>query len=1138
MTALSQLLPDTTTLFAQRDSARSGMAGLVGALGALQRGGAESPIGAVVGVLGQVRGRLDIDVSRLTEQLPDAIQTIQNALPASVVEFIESIDQQYQQAHAFLADSPLADAAGSDDLQQAALAVIDDALALFRARLGELAGGIVGAEKLAEIADVLAAFERFRSDFPAHRDEFLPFLSRYLIGVAPDLLRQPLDQLAIVEDALGLAGTATFDAAIAASRQAADQAYADLLAAIGALDPAQAAGYTRIIGALDVLDAATGALIDTALPLYAGAQAVVENPAWHAALEAYQAALEAVPLEQIPSIDDVVDTIDSALGDLLARLLMSLGPEEIRGRLEQLNRAVRDTFLTSPLGQVRRTLLGFLNDIRDAIARIPTEIIQQTIEQMLGRVRSELEQLGIDRLGDQIADAFEQARAFIVENLNMQVIDRVKDALRGLADQARNLPVADLVANLDGAITQLQGAITQIEQMVGDQVEALKGLLAQLDTLSFEPISNEVIGEITSVKNRLQAINPNALSDVEKLALRGALAVLDAIDLKGQISDQLKPAYHSVEADVKRLLDDITAALHQFLDQIGILSPDTLLGPIHDLLGQVAGALSGLSGRAATAPLQRLADEAIAELDKLSPAQLLDPLQEPYAAMMRMVDQIDPERWLAPLNALYAEIDKLIDKVDLVPLMESLDQQRALLFAEARDAMLSGIDGLDLPAPLDAFLAELRPLIGGLADALFGDPAAAVPQVAANLRGRYRLTSLFAPLDLAFDQLLQLLDQIPHDDLVTTLEALRQGLGFGLSQLDPADLPGRFRAMRAALAERAPERLLTGALSLPALRASFQAWVELAPDSQRAAIVAVQARFDLAIQVVVPGAPASRIAPLTQAHNALLVSLDQRAASLDVAGASAAYRRLRAGLDRLLPDFLRQPQPLSYDDVMAGIATLRPSTRAARLDATLEHFLDRVQPLVDQIADLTNGFFGALRDAVQLVNPLTLRDSVAEIYDAIRAKVRVIDPLALAAAIRTDILEPIMAPLRAIDPAAIKARLQALYDAALAALRDGARQILDQVAAALDDLLRQIRAQVKALIGQIEATITQALHAIEQVIDQIEGLVFVEILGRLRRLIDQLGISFDQELDRVLSAFDQMLHAIPLGGSVSAGVAA
>ena len=52
----------------------------------------------------------------------------------------------------------------------------------------------------------------------------------------------------------------------------------------------------------------------------------------------------------------------------------------------------------------------------------------------------------------------------------------------------------------------------------------------------------------------------------------------------------------------------------------------------------------------------------------------------------------------------------------------------------------------------------------------------------------------------------------------------------------------------------------------------------------------------------------------------------------------------------------------------------------------------------------------------------------------------------------------------------------------------------------------------------------------------VEQLVFVDILARLGGAIDNLGMSFDAELDRVRNSFDSMLNAIPLGSSASVSV--
>jgi hypothetical protein len=1136
---LLQRIPDTSLLLQQRGSVQARAGSLSASLAALSRGEAGSALGPLVGALGQVQARLDIDVSGLTTRLPSALDTVRNALPPSALEFVESIEGGYGAARDFLRDSPLAQAVADGDAQRAGLAVIEEALSIFGSRLSELAGGIINPDALAAIAQTFADFERFRTNLPAHRDELLPFLAQNLVGVAPDLLEAPLGHLEAFYGALApIEGGAR--AALAPRVAALEKAYVELLAAIDGLDPAAAAGYALVQTRLAALEVATDALLTALPPAYQGAQAALDNALWGTLFSAYRDLLDAVPLEQVPTLDDVVAALAEALGEILSRLGMVLGVEELAGRVETLTRTVRDTFVNSALGQVRSTLAGFLGDIRTAVEGVPTEVIQQTVEQLLGRVRQELESLGIDQVGDQIAAAFAEAEQFITTTINAQLVAQARAALAGLLSQLRGLPIAELFANLRGVLGQLQSLIDDIEREVGGALTSLEGLLGQLEDLSYEPLSDAVIAEIDALKAQLQQINPNALSDVEKLAIRGALAVLEEVDLSARIGGELKPAYHSLEGDVKHLLDELADLLARFREQLGIFDPEQLMAPVRDAFGQLGGALGQLNGRALATPLYAQVDALAARLNDLAPQRLLDPLQAPYDAMMGVVGRLDPAQWLEPLDELYAAIDSLISKIDVTPLFDELDRRQRQLFADARQAILGGLDALDLPEPLRGFLQQLRPFVEGLTDALFGDPSGELTRLSADLRTQLRLSNLFAPLDLAFDQLMELARSLPPADLDGAVNGIRQGLGVGLRALDPAAVIDRLRAAQGQLAALNPARLCGGALSLPALKLSFEARVAAAPPDRQGDIVALRARFDAVFALVAPGLEASRLDPLVQRHEALQGALRRRIVALDATGAGAAYARVHAQLGRLLPAFLTGGGgPLSHDEVLAGLESMRPSRKAAPLDALVEQFLAQVEPLADALADLTNGFFGALRDVLALVNPLALRGDVAAIYDAVRAKVRVLDPAALAQTIRDDLLAPLQAPLAAINPATIKARLADLFASLVRALTEGVRRILDDLAAALDETLRGIRAELEALLGQLRQATEETLGGVREVLERVENLVFVELLERLRRAIDNLGMSFDRELDRILAAFDAMLDAIPLDGAeagVSVGI--
>jgi hypothetical protein len=124
----------------------------------------------------------------------------------------------------------------------------------------------------------------------------------------------------------------------------------------------------------------------------------------------------------------------------------------------------------------------------------------------------------------------------------------------------------------------------------------------------------------------------------------------------------------------------------------------------------------------------------------------------------------------------------------------------------------------------------------------------------------------------------------------------------------------------------------------------------------------------------------------------------------------------------------------------------------------------------------------------------------------------------------------VLEPLRALDPAALRVRLDLTFSRAVAALRDGVTAVLGSVAEVVDERLAVLRAAVEKVIGTLRTALQTAGKQLRGVVQEVEDLVLVDLLGRLERLVGNLGASFDTELDRVRSAFDDMLAAIPLQG--------
>jgi hypothetical protein len=558
------------------------------------------------------------------------------------------------------------------------------------------------------------------------------------------------------------------------------------------------------------------------------------------------------------------------------------------------------------------------------------------------------------------------------------------------------------------------------------------------------------------------------------------------------------------------------------------------LGPINGVLDEANALLDQLNARTLLAPLYTQIESLQAMLQTLAPGRLLAPLQALFDGSLGLLNRLDPAQWVAPLNDLYAQIDRLISVVDITPVMDELDRKQRELLGKARDAILNGFDALNLPAPLDGFLAQMRPIIELATDALFGDPDTQLKQIGLAIRQQVRLSTLFAPLDDLFLRLVALVEGVPPADLVTAMNTLRQSIGVGLEVLNPQALIAQLRAAYGRLQEIAPASLLGQTLSLSSLKAYFAVQAETAPPARSGDVLAVSARFDAVLSVTTPGPSGSRYAALAARHARLLDSLRRRINALDHSAASGHYAALRANLDRVLPDFLRQPAPLTHAEILAGLARMRPSAKLAPVEELFTRFLQQLQPYEEAIEPAVNGFFGALREIVLLLNPLSLRDAVASIYAAIRQKTRILDPAQLTAAINA-ILEPIKTAVGALSPAAFAARLDASYNNVVGTVSGVLRALLDDLVGVIDGQLRTLRAGLRAVLDQLKAALDVALAAVQALLGQIEDLIFVEIIERLGQVIDNLGVSFDQELDRVANAFDEMLAAIPLGGGAGDG---
>jgi methyl-accepting chemotaxis protein len=1131
-----QGFPDIRTLLSAQGTATLRVNDVDGLVRTMVTDPPHSPLEALSTAFQHVDAHLNIDVSGFSTQLPQTLQRIQNALPSDTIDYVRALDLAYSAAQDFLQSGTLISAMPGDvDLPTAALGAIDQAFDLFDSRLNGLVGQLIDLDTLTHIRGVFASVEEFRTDFAAHRAEFLPFITSNLIGATPDVLDVALAQR---DQALAVFQPLQADP-LAPPRHALANAFDDLDSAINGLDPADANGYVEIQARLTVAETAINALLDALDALYVQLGQLVDRQPWATLFSDYTARLAAIRIENTFSVDQVLDSLVAMLEELLAQFNALAGADDLTQRIRKLSQTVHTAFAGSPLGQVNQQLKAALEQIRQFIEGIPAQQARAAVEDMLTHVKQELDALGIGQISARITNAFQDVDTFVTSNINEELTKQIETALTDLAGQFQNLPLKDLPELLQGVLDKVGALIADAGRTLKGYLDDLKSFAGELEQLSFKPVSDNVIGEIDDIKRRLQAINPDALSDVEKLALRAAFAALKAIDLESAVVKGLKDEFGLAQGAFKGQLARLGDLLDQLRKKVGTLDPHQILGPVLDVLQQLSALLDQLNGAVLLKPLYDQADKWLEKLDALSPGKLLDALQAPYDAVRQVVNSLDPDEWTAPLRELYAQIEQIVTLVDVTPLFDELDQREKALFASVRTTLIEALNNLNLPEPFNAFWIEIRSLLETATDAIFSDPASELQQIGVDLRARFQLSSVFDPLDAVFDQLVVMIEAVPSDDLTEAMNRIRETIGVALEALDPAKIVSHLQDGLGQLSDLAPAALLAQPLAMPALKLRFQAKVAAAPPDRAGDVVAATAQFDAVFTLIDPAPPASRVQRLTQTHAALVNSLRTKINSLDTSAASRAYAALRAKLDQVLPDFLRQTTPLTHDKILAGIQALRPSARVAGVNQAVNQFLASLQPLEAALTPAMNEFFGNIREMVMLVNPLSLKDGIEDIYDALYDQLQSLDPDALAASLRANVFDPLADPLQAIDPKRLKAQVEETYQDAVDAVKTRVKDILDKVRNIVNEQLRAIRKELQGLLNSIQDTLTDTVNDAKTIADGVEQLVLVEWLDRLNQVADNLGVSFGAELDRVRSAFDEMLAAIPLGeGSASVTISA
>ena len=616
--------------------------------------------------------------------------------------------------------------------------------------------------------------------------------------------------------------------------------------------------------------------------------------------------------------------------------------------------------------------------------------------------------------------------------------------------------------------------------------DAIEGTTQALETVSFAPLTDQVIAEIDKLTAAFQALDTSQLSTPVQLSLQAALAILPP-DLT-PISDPLLARLGQVVVEGPLpLLQTVQQQPQILLDQIRAFEPGALLG------GAISVPYQNLLAQMNAFKPSALLDLAAAELETLkarlqanaNPGELLAPLEPPFTSLLNAFDQLKPETVIEPLQTAIQDAISVV--VEALPVEETFAQL---------DAVLQGVERVThIGTDTIALLQRILDMLNGLA----------------NPR---------AQMDAWIDAILTNVNNI---DDASPLQSALDAVETALDHTTAASLTARFDtdALQAALEALNPQARLVKIIQ--AYSGVPRPQLEALPNSpEKMAILAVLDRFNPVDPAFVP--PYQKAAELqtalADAHTrlaALLLDWDNR---YHEAEPLAALRNLQA-----TPENLRAWIGEALED-KAGRPIVAVLSLVAPLAQVLGAFVSKLQALVTALTGKLTallqgpGSLGAIRTTIQaLLDKLQnfnldfLTQSIGEVFANLRSKFEAINPAALRQTIDTafgNMLETLQIDL--LIPTAQIAQLDTAYQSILDDLK-----ALDPETLVVKVVQPEFEAKILPLLDVFDPT--AVLNALHDRLAKIEEELRAEMARvneayqKLRESMPSISISIDIDVD-------------------------
>jgi hypothetical protein len=724
--------------------------------------------------------------------------------------------------------------------------------------------------------------------------------------------------------------------------------------------------------------------------------------------------------------------------------------------------------------QISGALAAVALETRSSFAEVETAVQGLPLDELASEIRSGITVIG-NTLESEINSAFAPLRDALAE-----VIQTISDAIATLDPQS-----------IIDAVTQAVAQITSILQdpaVISAAEEIRSGLNQAADaagSLSFAPVSDEVIKLIEQMEAGLRALGDTELNDAILGLLNTALQVLPP-DLRPVTQPLIDDLGVKIEQGPVELLEAIREKPQEVVDRIRAFNPGELvIGTLGAPFAEARDALHGVQPSALLEPLDAaLAAEKVRLKEISAPSRVLAPVSDTFDALLSEFDQLSPDALLAPIESAIEQAVQ--DVIDAAPIDEIFNQ-----IDEVFDTIQALLDTVNA---IQEALSKTATALGSLQD-----PDAAIDAWRDAALDKIDSVPNGGALDTLLTEIASGIDAARGADLLSHFDTAVTGLMAALDGLDAQAALARMVALR--------QRLLPLMRALPA-------------GPERTAIEDVLNRFD----------------PLDAAHTGGL-----RAAS----GQHEALRNARNSLDIMAADFadaLHGPDGL-LTELRADAADA--SLLRGVVESDIEKALVPVRYIMGQLggaavpvgavadgfADLSARLTGAVGDI--LTGPASLQaitDATQQVVDTVRN----ID-LAFLRESLDGVFQAVRAEIEASGPGPLIVTLDQEFSDVIDAL--DLSLILPQAEiAALDQSVADVVATLQGfdLASLIGEAVQQSYEA--DVLPLVEALDVTPVFDALIEALRGLEAELEEEIARINTAYVSLLSARPGGGGGSASI--